>query len=111
MTIARHGLLFSVAAASVAAIIPANVCAQDRGPPAQAATVGELVVTAQRREERLRDVPLSITAATGVTLEKAGVANSADLQKVTPGYMIYMYGGAPQPVIRGISSGGAGAGD
>jgi iron complex outermembrane receptor protein len=76
-----------------------------------AATVGELVVTAQRREERLRDVPLSITAATGETLERAGVTNSADLQKVTPGYMIYMYGGAPQPVIRGISSGGAGAGD
>jgi iron complex outermembrane receptor protein len=75
------------------------------------ATVGELVVTAQHREERLRDVPLSITAATGATLEKAGVTNSADLQKVTPGFMIYMYGGAPQPVIRGISSGGAGAGD
>jgi iron complex outermembrane receptor protein len=107
---ARHGLLFSVAAASLAALAPAHVRAQER-TGSQQATVGELVVTAQRREQRLRDVPLSITAATGETLEKAGVSNSAELQKVTPGYMIYMYGGAPQPVIRGISSGGAGAGD
>jgi iron complex outermembrane receptor protein len=78
---------------------------------AKATMVGEVIVTAQRREERVRDVPLSITAATAEMLTNAGIQTTADLQKITPGYMIYMYGGAPQPVIRGISSGGASAGD
>jgi iron complex outermembrane receptor protein len=78
---------------------------------ARATSVGEVIVTAQRREERVRDVPLSITAATAQTLANAGVQTTADLAKITPGYSIYMYGGAPQPVIRGISSGGASAGD
>jgi iron complex outermembrane receptor protein len=104
---------FGAAAVSAAAAQTAAPGTQNRTPAAQpqVQSSGEVIVTAQRREERVRDVPLSITAATAAVLTNAGVQNTGDLQKVTPGFMIYMYGGAPQPVIRGISSGGGSAGD
>lgn len=64
---------------------------------------GEIVVTAQKRSERLLDVPLSITAATGEQLAKAGVSTPADLEKVVPGftYQPSSYG-TPVFTIRGI---------
>src|SRR5690349_18291304 len=43
----------------------------------QAAGIEEIVVTAQRREERLQDVPLSVTAISGEDLR------NADLRDVT----------------------------
>ena len=43
---------------------------------------GEIIVTAQKRSERLSDVPVSITAATGAQLANAGVsAPSADTMR------------------------------
>ena len=42
------------------------VCAQaQEGSGSQTATLEEIVVTAQRREEKLQEVPLSITALSG----------------------------------------------
>lgn len=38
-----------------------------------------IVVTAQKRNERLSDVPLSVTALSGDQLDKLGVAGPADL--------------------------------
>ena len=63
----------------------------------------EIIVTAQKRSERLNDVPLSIAAATGEQLVKAGVAEPSDLQKIVPGFT-YQTGayGAPIFTIRGI---------
>ncbi len=47
---------------------------------------GEIIVTANKRSERLNDVPISITAATGEQLDNLGVAAPADLVKVVPGF-------------------------
>ena len=66
---------------------------------------GEIIVTAQRREERLRDVPIAITALNAESLDKAGVNNLQDLERVTPGLQLPLYGGFLRPSIRGISSG------
>src|SRR5205809_5477832 len=65
----------------------------------------EIIVTAQRREERLIDVPIAITALNSDRLDKAGVANLQDLERVTPGLALPLYGGFLRPSIRGISSG------
>ena len=46
----------------------------------------ELVVTAQKREQSINDVGLSITAISGEALAARGVTSVADLQKVTPGF-------------------------
>ncbi len=47
-------------------------------------TTGEIVVTARRREENLRDVPIAITAYTGEALEAQGALDITDLADTTP---------------------------
>ena len=47
----------------------------------------EVTVTAQKRTERLSDVPLSITATTGEQLAKQGISSATDLERVVPGFI------------------------
>jgi iron complex outermembrane recepter protein len=54
----------------------------------QAADNGEIVVTAQKRAENVQDVPISIAAFTGETLEKNNVVNLEGLGKITPNLSI-----------------------
>jgi iron complex outermembrane recepter protein len=81
------------------------------GPPANTgATVEEIVVTAQRREEKLSRTPISITAFSQKTMDDLHVENFSDLATVTPGLVIPPSGGHDQDdsdvAIRGIFSGG-----
>lgn len=73
-------------------------------------TLEEVVVTAQRREEKLKDVPIAITAVTGEQLEEAGIENSLQLTTVTPGLNFVVQGAYVQPTIRGIGTTVTGAG-
>ena len=91
-----------LAGATLAVAAPAF--AQDN-----ATTVEDIVVTAQRRSERLQDVPISITALSSAALDRSGVTTTQDLARVTPGLSFPVNGGYIQPTIRGISS-DAGAG-
>ncbi|SFS09423.1 TonB-dependent receptor [Sphingomonas jatrophae] len=47
--------------------------------------VGDIVVTARRREESLQSVPVAITAVSGQDLETRGVRSVDDLQRAVPG--------------------------
>ena len=47
--------------------------------------IEEIVVTAERREESILDVPLAITAFSGETMERLGMTNSDDLEQFVPG--------------------------
>jgi iron complex outermembrane recepter protein len=79
----------------------------DGGPSAAAQEneVGlqEIVVTAEKRSERINDVPISITAVTGDRLQSQGITGTAELTKVVPGftYQASAYGN-PIYTIRGI---------
>ncbi len=64
----------------------------------------EIIVTAQRREERLQEVPIAITVQSGEQLDKAGVTNLRDLVVVAPGVRIAGAGANTQPSIRGVQS-------
>jgi iron complex outermembrane receptor protein len=68
------------------------------------ASVSEIVVTAQRRSELLKDVPLTVVAATGGQLRAAGVTTIRDLGNVVPGYTVGGAGFTAQPAIRGVST-------
>ncbi len=70
-----------------------------------------VLVTAQRREERLVDVPISMTALSSDELQRSGVTATTDLERVTPGLELTYNGGFLQPAIRGVSSQGSSAGD
>jgi iron complex outermembrane receptor protein len=56
------------------------------GPSSDAADDSEIVVTAQKRAENVQDVPISIAAFTGETLEKNNVVNIEGLAKITPNF-------------------------
>jgi iron complex outermembrane receptor protein len=64
----------------------------------------DIVVTAQRREQNLLDVPLSIQAATGETLNSQGIRDLTSLQLTTPGFMAQTDSGYTQIYIRGIGN-------
>lgn len=67
--------------------------------------VQEVVVTARKREESARDVPISITAFTGESLDRMGIESIYDIAKVTPGLSFNQSYGRmfDRPVIRGMS--------
>lgn len=44
-----------------------------------------IIVTAERREENIIDVPLSMTALGEDTLEELGLTNFMDIEQVVPG--------------------------
>ncbi|HKY93015.1 MAG TPA: TonB-dependent receptor [Nevskiaceae bacterium] len=66
--------------------------------------VGEIVVTAQKREENLQDVPISIAAFSGEALDARGIYNVASLQKVTAGLQFGNYAGYPLIFLRGVGT-------
>lgn len=67
-------------------------------------SVSEIVVTARKREERLQDVPLAITAFTAEQMQARQVRTVSDIAALTPGLNFEGYlGGSGTPVIRGAS--------
>ena len=68
----------------------------------------EVVVTAQKREEKAKDVPVTITAFEGAALEQRGLTGIGDYAKFVPG-LIYNGSGlgersGPDIVIRGVAN-------
>ena len=66
--------------------------------------VEEIVVTAQKREENLQDVPISISAFSGDSLDARGVQDQKDLQLVTPGLQYGTTSGFSVVFLRGIGT-------
>jgi iron complex outermembrane recepter protein len=65
----------------------------------------EIVVTAQKREESLQDVPISVNAVSGEKLAEAGIARLDDLKAYVPNLQVTETGIANNFYIRGIGSG------
>ena len=66
--------------------------------------LAEITVTAQKREQKISDVGLTVTALTGDQLSAAGIANITDLPKLTPGFTVGEgYTGYPVFSIRGVN--------
>ncbi|WP_447764168.1 TonB-dependent receptor [Sphingopyxis panaciterrae] len=66
---------------------------------------GDIIVTAQRFEQRLQDVPISITAMTGEEIEARNAKLLEDLQYSVPGLSLFAYGaGATYTQLRGVSN-------
>lgn len=62
----------------------------------------EIVVTAQKREQNLQDVPISIQAFSEDMLKNAGVHKVEDLALVTPGLTMTKQLVSNTPFIRGV---------
>jgi iron complex outermembrane recepter protein len=76
----------------------------------------QIIVTAQRRQERQVDVPITVTTLGTEQLETANVQELSDITKITPALRFDESGSFSQPSIRGIgtavttSGGGANVG-
>jgi outer membrane receptor protein involved in Fe transport len=91
---------------SVAALCAGHASAADTAAVSASgggAQVEELVVTAQKREEKLQDVPMSVNAISGTQLAAKGITQVADLDKVVPGFTFRPSNfGTPVYTIRGV---------
>ncbi|MCC7411814.1 MAG: TonB-dependent receptor [Gammaproteobacteria bacterium] len=77
-------------------------------------SIEEVVVTAQKREQSLQEVPMAISAFTAETIREQGFSDLLDVQGHTPGLQISNFStGQPEISVRGISTkeDGAGAND
>src|SRR5690606_23797343 len=65
----------------------------------------DIIVTAQRFEQRLQDVPISMTAVTDEELLARNVTDLADMQYAIPGLSTFKYGPGLEFIqIRGVST-------
>src|ERR1700735_2596379 len=67
----------------------------------------EIVVTAEKRQESLHDVPISVVAATGEQLTAAGIQDALDLPQIAAGLITINGPNASDfqtPYIRGVGS-------
>jgi len=86
----------------------ARAAAADTGA-ADSEAIAEVTVTAQRRNESIENVPITIQAVTGEQLKALNVTTFDDLMKYTPNITSSGNGpGGGNIFIRGLSSGGSG---
>ncbi|WP_243692773.1 TonB-dependent receptor [Novosphingobium sp. ST904] len=78
--------------------------AQQSAGDKDAPTPTEIVVTAQRRSEASRDVPISVTSLGPQQLTTANVERLSDTARITPGLRFDTQGPAVQPTIRGVGT-------
>jgi len=96
-------LLSATALATILACAPRAIAADAAAAAEAGTTVGEVIVTAQKRQENINNVGMSIQAASGAELTKLGVADPGQLQKIVPGfYYTYNNTGTPVYSIRGV---------
>lgn len=98
--ILKAGITGAALVASMAAF------AQDATSPPHVSQTDsdEIVVTAQRRSERLQDVPISVTAVTAGDIARSGVATTENLTSLVPGLVFTRSTQSGQPTIRGIGA-------
>ncbi|WP_372707584.1 TonB-dependent receptor [Brevundimonas sp.] len=66
----------------------AGVASAQSAPEERATTIDDIIVTAQKREQNLQDVPIVVTTLSAETLQDAGVRDIKDLQILTPGLVV-----------------------
>lgn len=98
----------AVSASSLALLLAAPAMAQSADGSEQAVSVDEIVVTAQRRSENIRDVPFAVTAMNPETLTaiSAGGADILSLSGRVPSLQVESSNGryAPRFYIRGLGN-------
>jgi iron complex outermembrane receptor protein len=97
-----------VGASLLALAVAGPALAQNPTSPATAAsTVGEIIVTATKREQTLQDVPISVAVTSQKTIERAQIRDLIDLQSVVPSLKVSQFNAASQTnfIIRGFGNG------
>ncbi len=85
----RHLLRASASALVLSALMSTAAFAQEEPPTDdEVNTVDAIIVTVNKREQNLQDVPATVTALSGELMQDAGVKDIKDLQILTPGLTV-----------------------
>ncbi|RLQ22393.1 TonB-dependent receptor [Seongchinamella sediminis] len=88
------GVVLTLAVSSASLLMSASTQAQ----------LEEVVVTAQKRSESLQDVPITLTAFAGDSLQDFGITDTQALQIVTPGLVVNNTSTSAQIYLRGVGT-------
>ena len=108
----RSAHIYKISGMTLAGLLmmSASTAALAQSAPAAAAstgssTVGEVIVTAQKRSESLQKVPISVTVLGGKLLDKQGQGGTLEALQQTPSITTSMSdaGGMTQVSIRGVA--------
>ncbi|MFT3722923.1 MAG: TonB-dependent receptor plug domain-containing protein [Hyphomonadaceae bacterium] len=99
----------------MAALAPMPSVAQTAAPPQEAAPAQDaspgrdiVVVTANRREQDVTEIPYNITAVSSDAVERTGVASIEDLSRQIPNLVVTSSGaqfmGAQRQIMRGLNA-------
>lgn len=80
----------------------AAVYAEDNVRRERSSVLEEVIVTAQKKEEAMSDVPLAISAFTGETLKNLGADDIQDFSRLVPGLNANENGGITIFTLRGV---------
>ena len=89
-------------------VLPVLVASVYAGGALAQQVIEEVIVTAQKRKEKLQDVPISISAITGSQLEVRGIDGAKDLNALAPNVTVTNTGGSAliaATAIRGMNTG------
>ncbi len=84
----------------------ADISGQNSKPIDEDDGLNVIVVTAQKREQDLQDVPLSVTSVTGEQLSSVGVVDTTQLNVAVPAVNIRVTNSSFSPSIRGVGTAG-----
>ena len=86
-------------------LLSAPAVAADAGASEESgARLDEIVVTAQRREEKIQKVPITISVVTAQDAASSGVDDTENLATLVPGLNLTRFGNLASPYLRGIGT-------
>lgn len=85
----RRGLAYGTVVAVSSAVATSPVLAQERS---ERLLLEEVVVTAQKREQSLQDVPLAVTAFSADKIDELGIGDFADYALQIPSLSFKSFG-------------------
>jgi iron complex outermembrane receptor protein len=105
-TVAKSAMAFALLYAP-SAFAQAAAPADQAAPSAsdQPVALGDVIVTAQKRAQRLQDVPVSITAIQGRQIQEMQITDLRSIQSYVPNLAVLNSGVNPVVYIRGFGSG------
>ncbi|MEM9013494.1 MAG: TonB-dependent receptor [Pseudomonadota bacterium] len=97
----RRALFMGACSSALCCAAPTFAVAQDEAIAREG--VDTVIVTSQRREENLQDVPVAVTAFGRDAIDKYGLDDVQALQALTPGFNYGASGEDARPSIRGAN--------
>jgi iron complex outermembrane receptor protein len=102
MKISKTHLLATVAPLAAMLVMTPAYAQDESADSAEEGGIEEIIVTAQRREENLQDVPISVSAFTAEQMAARGTTDISRLEGQVPGFTFGRSGSDARPAIRGV---------